>query len=72
MHHHGIRLSSLDELHATRAKCEARGYAIPLARNEGPIRMFYADARKDLGHYLEYLWFPDDDMLTLNGRVPRY
>ncbi len=72
MHHLGVRLSSLDEFNATKAKCEERGYAIPLARSEGPIRMFYADARKDFGHYLEYLCFSDDDMLTLNGRIPRY
>jgi hypothetical protein len=64
-HHLGILVESVEEMEAKMAEGQANGLDMPLAMTVMGTMARYLDAREELGHYLEYLYFPDPDMLKM-------
>lgn len=64
-HHVGMRIKDFDALVA-----EIERQQLPIVlRGEMPgVKFLYADARKTLGHYLEYVQMPDEAWQALGGR----
>jgi hypothetical protein len=61
LHHLGYRVQ--DEARWSEMLAELEGFQIPTTRIQTPpdagLEVLYADARPQLGHYLEYIWIKD-------------
>ena len=55
-HHSCMRVDDWDDF---RAKVDQQPYPLVFEGEAGPLRFLYLDARRDLGHYLEYTNMPD-------------
>jgi hypothetical protein len=64
-HHVGIHVDSADEMEAKMAEGQANGLKMALSMTVMGTMARYLDAREDLGHYLEYLYFPDPEMVKM-------
>jgi hypothetical protein len=64
-HHVGIHIDSADEMEAKMAEGQANGLKLALSMTVMGTMARYLDAREDLGHYLEYLYFPDPEMVKM-------
>ena len=71
-HHFCVRAATWDEFAGRKAFFENLGCEIGFARETGPYRTFYADTRKQFGHFIEYVWIEDESMVTMNGQIPTY
>ena len=58
-HHTGVQIPSEDELKAKLAEAEASAFPVILSINVAGNKVRYIDTAKALGHYIEYLYFPD-------------
>lgn len=57
LHHLGYLVPSFDEMPKVRAEVIGKGLPLPFSGHRGEeSAFFYADARRSLGHYLEYLY----------------
>jgi len=71
-HHFCARAPTIEAFEARKADFIRQGCEIVLDYDAGFIRAFYADTRHLLGHPTEYVWIESDDMLTMNGKIPRF
>lgn len=71
-HHFCARAATQLDFEARKQEFAAQGSEIVFEYDVSSIRAFYADTRALLGHVIEYVWIESDDMLTLNGKIPRY
>lgn len=71
-HHIGIRLPDLDTWDRTKKSAEKTGHPVvfTMTSKDLPSRVFYIDTVKDLGHYIEYLYFSDVAKSTL-PKIPQ-
>ncbi len=70
-HHVGIRLADLETWDRTMAEARAGGQRIVFSITKGaPSRVFYIDTAAELGHYVEYLYFPDAANSTM-AKMPQ-
>jgi len=72
-HHHFCgRIFTRHGFDEAEAEFAARGFPIVMRMVTDRLCAFYADTRTILGHYLEYVWIADDEMLTMGGKIPVY
>jgi hypothetical protein len=64
-HHMGIHVETEEEMRARIAQGEANGLKLALSLTVMGTMARYLDAREDLGHYLEYLYFPDPETVKM-------
>jgi hypothetical protein len=71
MHHICYRLESAAALARMRQGAEAKGRAIVLeGSTESGTEYFYIDDRHVLGHHIEYIYYPPDDLQRLDAAIP--
>ena len=64
-HHACMRVDDWEDF---RAKVDAQPYPLVFEGEAGPLKFLYLDARRDLGHYLEYTHMPDAVWEGMGGR----
>lgn len=64
-HHICMRVNDWDDF---RARVDRQPLPIVIERGGDALKFLYLDARKFLGHYLEYVWMTDELWLQLGGR----
>ena len=64
-HHTCVRVPDWESF---RRNVEKQPYPIAFEGGGGPNYFLYLDARKTMGHFLEYAYFPDDIWATMGGR----
>lgn len=64
-HHTCVRVGDWDKF---RRDVEHQPYPIAFEGGNGPNYFLYLDARKTLGHYLEYAYLPDEIWKITGGR----
>lgn len=64
-HHTCVRVDDWDQL---RRDVEKQPYPIAFEGGNGPNYFLYLDARKTLGHFLEYAYLPDEIWTATGGR----
>lgn len=64
-HHTCVRLPEWDQF---RRDIEKQPYPIAFEGGNGPNYFVYLDARKTLGHFLEYAYLPDEIWKATGGR----
>ncbi len=63
-HHMGFRVTDWD---ATLAAIAAEGMRAEVIGDVGEVKFVYADARAQVGHYLEYIWFSEARWAGMKG-----
>jgi hypothetical protein len=58
----------VDDWGAFRARVNQQPYPVVLERGGNELKFLYLDARKFLGHYLEYVWTIDRVWAQMGGR----
>jgi hypothetical protein len=58
----------VDDWDGFRARVDEQPYPVVLERGGDELRFLYLDARKFLGHYLEYVWTTDKIWAQMGGR----
>ena len=70
--HFGALARTIEDYEARKNHLARLGYDIIFDYDDRPsIKAFYADLRPLLGHLVEYVWVESEDLLTLNGLIPR-
>jgi hypothetical protein len=69
-HHIGLRVFSEEELETNLAQARANTFPIILSLTAAGAKARYVDTSAALGHYIEYLYFPDG-MKTPMSRLPQ-
>lgn len=64
-HHSCMRVDDWSDF---RAKVDLQPYPLVFEGESGPLKFLYLDARRDLGHYLEYTSMPDAIWQGMGGR----
>lgn len=64
-HHTCVRVDDWDQL---RRDVEKQPYPIAFEGGDGPNYFLYLDARKTLGHFLEFAYLPDEIWAATGGR----
>jgi hypothetical protein len=64
-HHICMRVDDWDEF---RARVDKQPLPVVMERGGDTLRFLYLDARKLLGHYLEYVWMNDATWTQMGGR----
>lgn len=71
MHHLGYLVPSADQVSAIAAEVAASGLPLAFSSRRGEEAAFcYADARRSLGHYLEYLYLSPRRLAIHRGPLP--
>jgi hypothetical protein len=60
-----MRVDDWDEF---RARVDKQPLPVVMERGGDTLRFLYLDARKLLGHYLEYVWMNDATWTQMGGR----
>jgi hypothetical protein len=70
-HHICYRLESATALAGVRRAAEAKGRAVVLQGDTATgTEYFYIDDRPTLGHHIEYIYYPPDDLQRLTAAIP--
>lgn len=56
LHHHGFLIEGAEEWAALSSGLIAQGIEIVSSADIGAMHFLYADARAELGHFVEYIW----------------
>jgi hypothetical protein len=64
-HHICMRIDDWDDF---RARVDRQPYPVAIERVDPALKFLYLDARKFLGHYLEYVWMTDERWAQVGGR----
>lgn len=75
LHHQGQLVSSVEEIYQLQQTARERGFPIVLDSGDAlgdRVRYFYADTRKFIGHYIEYLYYDAESLAFFDQMVPRY
>jgi len=69
-HHLAMRVADLESWERTLAEADASGCAEIFRLTSPTVRLGYFDTLADLGHYMEYFFFPDPSQSTM-ARMPQ-
>jgi hypothetical protein len=70
-HHEAQRVASLEVLAALKARAIVRGLAVPVDGADAyGSTYFYVDCRSTLGHYVEYIFYPEELWAQLSETIP--
>lgn len=64
-HHICMRVANWDEF---RPRVDQQPFPVVLERGGDVLKFLYVDARKLLGHYLEYVWMNEAMWAQMGGR----
>lgn len=75
LHHQGQLVPSIAEMQRLQETARAKGF--PIVLDSGDVlgdraRYFYADTRKFIGHYIEYLYYDAESLAFFDQMVPSY
>jgi len=63
-----VLVMRIDDWDDFRARVDRQPYPIAIERVDAALKFLYLDARKFLGHYLEYVWMTDERWAQVGGR----